>query len=261
MNKTYKIHSFYILTILISIIIILITVKWGEFENLVNLISFALTISSLVLAILAIIYAVYSNNSFSTNITKLDSSSEKINNSATIVSNLSNTLLEKIDKIPILLSSIEQKTDANQVLLSKLNNPVNSKPDNHFDANNVDLENFVYKNSMSGQTLLYILYLSLKTKKKFSLKEICDKYSYGFDYYNGFLVAVTTLKVINYKLEYKNGDFTYEILEMNSYVKENIIKVIEEAKSKKDIVSEDDDKTKLSNSFKKNINHLEEFFK
>lgn len=253
MNKIYKIHSFYILTILITIIIVLISVKWGEIENLVDLISFALTISSLILAILAIIYAVYSNNSFSSNITKLDISSEKINNSATIVSNLSNILLEKIEQIPTILNSIEEKTDATQLLISKLNFPnFTTTQEDSFDPNKVDLENFVYQNSISGQTLLYILYQSLINKKEFNLKEICDKYTLGYDYYYGFFVSVQTLKIVKTNLDYKNAEFFYEVTEMNSYVKESIIKLIEEIKEKKDDGND---------SFRTNINNIEEFFK
>lgn len=252
MNKLYKIHSFYILTILISIIIILIAVNWGGIENLVNLISFALTISSLILAILAIIYAVYSNNSFSSNITKLDISSEKINNSAAIVSNLSNTLLEKIDQIPVLLNSIEQKTDATQILISKLNLPNDPAPDNNFDPNTLDLKNFVQQTSISGKTLLYILYLSLKAKKEFNLKEICDKYSLGYNYYYGFFVAVQTLRIIKNNFDYKNGGFFYEVLEINSLVKENIIEVIENVKS--------ENETNSNDSFRTKIKQLEEYF-
>ncbi|HEY1195083.1 hypothetical protein [Flavobacterium sp.] len=250
MNKIYKVHSLYILSILISIIIGLITIKWGEFENLVNLISFALTITSLVLAILAIMYAVYSNNSFISNITKLDVSSEKIKNSATALDNLSTTLVEKIEQIPSILNSIEQKTDATQILISKLNLPNTITSDNNFNPNEIDLENFIYQNSTSGQTLLYILLLSLQTKKQFNLKEICDKHSLGFDYYNGFFVAVQTLKIVKTEIEYKDGDFHYLISEMNSYLEKNIMELIG------NVTNEDVDKY-----FKINIQYIDAFFK
>ena len=65
MNKDYKIHSFYILLILVSIIIGLVSVNWSQVPKLVEYITFALTVSSLILAILAIVYSVYSNSSIS----------------------------------------------------------------------------------------------------------------------------------------------------------------------------------------------------
>jgi hypothetical protein len=61
MEEKYKIHIGYIFSILLAAIIILVTVKWGEIPRLVELIAFALTLTSLVLALIAIAYAVYSN--------------------------------------------------------------------------------------------------------------------------------------------------------------------------------------------------------
>ena len=47
MEQKYKIHFSYLFAILITIIILLVTVKWSQVPNLAQLISFALTLSSL----------------------------------------------------------------------------------------------------------------------------------------------------------------------------------------------------------------------
>ena len=74
METKYKIHVFYILSILIAIIIILITVRWSEVPKLVDYITFALTVTSLALALLAIIYSMYSNTTLSETVSSIGTS-------------------------------------------------------------------------------------------------------------------------------------------------------------------------------------------
>ena len=78
MNEKVKIHIFYIISILISIIIVLVVVKWGTIEGLVGYIGFAATVTSLAVGILAIVYALYSNSTFSNSSAQLSQSSKEI---------------------------------------------------------------------------------------------------------------------------------------------------------------------------------------
>ncbi len=55
MEEKYKIHATHIASTLISIIIILITIKWGDIPKLVEYITFSLSITSLVLGILQLL--------------------------------------------------------------------------------------------------------------------------------------------------------------------------------------------------------------
>src|SRR5256885_13949970 len=100
MEEKYKIHAFYILTILIAVIIILLTIRWTGIPNLVEYITFALTLTSLVLAALAIIYAFYSNSSFSQNISTLNNVSRDVSDTAKELSKATNNLSLQIESIP-----------------------------------------------------------------------------------------------------------------------------------------------------------------
>lgn len=244
MNKISRIHSIYILFILISIIILLISVNWVRIPKLVELVSFALTISSLVLAILAIGYAVYSNSSFAKFISKLENSSEKINDSSKDLASTSQLLLEKIDKIPTILNTIQKKTDDTHILVSNLNTiPIES---NVYKGNEIDLENFVYKNSTYGQFCLYLIYLSYINKKQFNLKLICEEADLAHDFMDGFLSCCSTIKIINAKSNISRKDdskefiFNYQILDIHKFLEINIPKMIESLKVEKQKVIIDD---------------------
>jgi hypothetical protein len=60
MDERYKIHAAYILFILVTIIVLLISVRWGGIPTLADKLSFSLTFASLVVGLLAFAYAVYS---------------------------------------------------------------------------------------------------------------------------------------------------------------------------------------------------------
>jgi hypothetical protein len=62
-KSNLKIHFFYVAFFLISIIILMATIKWTELPKFTDYLSTAATITSLVLALLAIIYAYISNDS------------------------------------------------------------------------------------------------------------------------------------------------------------------------------------------------------
>lgn len=213
MNDKHKIHFSYIISILIAIIILLVSIKWGQVPNLVDLISFALTITSLVLAILAIAYAVYSNNSFSSNISKLDSASETLVKTSDKISNVAGSFLEQIESIPLLLKSIETKTDTTQMLIGELSKPQKSINANETIDNSISndmLQGLIYKSSNSGLSALYIIYKSYEKGKAFNLKSVCEICKLQYDYIYGFLVCVISLDLFTYKeIERKEASNTY----------------------------------------------------
>ena len=59
MTDKAKIHVTYIISILIIVIILLLTIRWGHISELVQLIGFAVTLTSLVAGLIAIIYSFY----------------------------------------------------------------------------------------------------------------------------------------------------------------------------------------------------------
>jgi predicted PurR-regulated permease PerM len=117
MDAKYKIHAFYIIGILLSIIVVLLTNNSSGIPNLGEKISFALTLASLILAVLAIGYAVYSNATISQTTSILNDASRNISNTATDISKAAQDLVLRVEEIPTRLDSVEGKVVETNVLL------------------------------------------------------------------------------------------------------------------------------------------------
>jgi hypothetical protein len=208
-NGYFKVHIMYVIGILIAIIIELVAIKWESIPNLVNYITFALTISSLVLALLAIIYAVYSNSSFSQNIGLLNAVSDKILKTSEDLSRNTNELKKDLEQIPISLKNVETKTDkANEMLFElktsepKMMEPKKEElksPDSLDEVwnNEVNVKTYLSTMSFNGKRLLYACSKSISEHKMFNLKEIFDdneKYVYGI------LIASSSAKILSYSM-------------------------------------------------------------
>ena len=109
-----KIHAFYIISILLGIIILLASVRFGNIPNLGDRLSFALTLASLLLAILAIGYNVVSNTSFSQTISTLNEVSRDVSETAKGISIAAKDLAIKIETIPTRLESMEGRLTESQ---------------------------------------------------------------------------------------------------------------------------------------------------
>jgi len=225
MDKHIKIHIIYIFGILISIIIGLITIKWGNVPNLVELFSFALTISSILLAILAIAYAVYSNTSFGQNISKLDTASNEIANSTKYLEEISNDLKNKFNNIPSLLETLNEKTDSNQAILTELsrnNSELYQTPFIKYSAIEEDTIKKVVKNtSINGQYILYILKLAKDSNKEFTPQEIENNSDLNKDFIAGFITPLQSLGLIKLETRMKNSDIYWTVEDIHSDIYEN----------------------------------------
>lgn len=209
MNKHYQIHFGYIISILVSIIVILITIKWGAIPKLVELISFSLTISSLVLAILAIVYAVYSNNSFGQNIAHLESSSSNIVTATQSLGEVSNILITKFHSMPELLEDINKKTDHTQLMLTQLSEKnLQSAPAKFIKSASIEsdnIRNVVNTTSMNGRFILYALKLAKDSQKEFPPRELAEKCELSYDYLVGFISPLNALGLVKIKyIEHEN---------------------------------------------------------
>ena len=82
MNSPKELHYRYLISYLISAIILLFALAYFDVPALVDKLSFALTISSLVLAVLAIFYTVVSAQKQDLQLTKLIETNASLNNAA-----------------------------------------------------------------------------------------------------------------------------------------------------------------------------------
>ncbi|MBK6400395.1 MAG: hypothetical protein IPP27_02100 [Bacteroidetes bacterium] len=226
MQNNSRIHVTYIIAILIAVIICLVTIQWGNIPRLVELISFALTISSLVLAVLAIVYAVYSNNSFGHNIAKLDSASNYISDSTKSLSTITEDLKRKFDRMPDLLETISKKTDTTQLLLSQLSEKSLGTVETKFIKSNAieteSIKNILTKTSINGQLILYILKLGKDSKREFETKDLAEKCDISKDYILGFLSPLNALGLLKLKETGRKGQWYWQVTDLHDDIYNNI---------------------------------------
>jgi hypothetical protein len=113
------VHERYILFILLSVLVGVVTVKWSDVPKLTEYLGFALTLASLLLAVMAIGYAIYSNHGLETNLVSLVSSigevkeiASSLSTSSLTLSNDLQTLSERTGGMDLRLTQIAESTRA-----------------------------------------------------------------------------------------------------------------------------------------------------
>jgi hypothetical protein len=200
MEEKYKIHAFYILGILLTIIAILITIKWGDIPNLAQYISFGLTFASLLLAILAIGYAVYSNSSLSQSISTLNIVSHDISATSESISQAATDLAQKIETIPSKLEIVEGRVAETNILIKQFTDKQETLPPSKEEqkAAGEIADTFLDGTSILGLFALFICAVAYTNKAPFKLSEICESLKLTrYDYAFGFLVAVRAAGLVN----------------------------------------------------------------
>jgi hypothetical protein len=234
-NKTInKLHFLYITGILIAIIILLSTAKFGSNDNLIAYLSFALTVSSLFLSLLAIIYAYISNSTFGDTISSLNKSSNDISNNSKNLEGITKTLDEKFEKLPQFLKALESKVDWTNAYLYDQYERSQNAPQEPLDQQIPQdyIDKFITYSSTMGLYALYASYLSWKNKKPFTLKTLYDNCELlSMEYTMGFLTSVSSFGVFT-RLDYSDK---WTITDFNSRIAETITKEVEaRAQNEKD---------------------------
>lgn len=168
MDEKARIHASYIMFVLGSIIVALITIEWSSIPRLPELITFALTVSSLILALLAIVYAYVSNFSSQQTTGRLISATETIVKSAEDVRRATDILATQVSDIPSLVSSVGERVDQTHALIKDYatrqpaqppQTTADVVPDDDF------VTNFLQTASVSGLLALLALKYALEKKK------------------------------------------------------------------------------------------------
>jgi hypothetical protein len=221
MEEKYKIHAFYIVGILLTVIIVLVSVQWSGIPNLSEKLSFALTLASLILAILAIGYAVYSNVSISRNVSTLNDVSLSVTSSAKDISEAARDLSNKIEGIPTKLEIMEGKVDQTNILLKQYSEkqevPSKSEEQQPTENRNSTDDSFLKRSSITGLETLYACSLAYTTKIPFTIESLCESTNIGaIDYVKGFMVAAfasETIDSVSSKEIYNIIDISKDVLE------------------------------------------------
>jgi hypothetical protein len=237
MNREYKIHAFYILLILVSIIICLISVKWSDIPGLVGYITFALTVSSLSLAVLAIIYSIYSNSTLSQNVVSLERASRDVSDTAKIINEVTTGLALKVEAIPPLIETVGARVEHTHQLIegmSKKPSEKDSIQSTTAQGINNKFEDAILLFSISGVLSLYACSLALNKAVAFKLTELCEKTKFlNPMYMHGFLVAVSSFGALGFTVE-KDILNVIDINEsLNPLIKPRVDQIIETEKDEK----------------------------
>lgn len=177
MEERYKIHAFYILSILFAIIIILVSVKWAAIPDLVDYIAFALTLSSLLLAVLAIIYSLLSNENLNKVMHNLNASSSALKETSREISEGNRTLLQEIKLIPAAIEAVDNNITSTRGMLES----ISVSKDKALPIGEIEptgtissefVEAFLKNSSILGLYAIYSVSLSHQTKTAFTIREI-----------------------------------------------------------------------------------------
>lgn len=194
--RAYKIHVFYIIVLLSLSIIGLITIKWTVIPDLVNYITFALTLSSLVLSILAIVYSFISNSQFSETMGALSSVTKDALHSTEKLNNITDSLSYHVKEIPSSLKEIvDQTTKTNEFLQDNSYNRTENNILQNKEWNRDSIKSFIERSSYIGKKLIYACCISFKEQKGFILNELFET---GEEYPYGYFIALSAMDLISY---------------------------------------------------------------
>lgn len=262
MNESYKIHVRYIISILITIIVILLAVEWSKIPDLINYINFALTVSSLILATLAIVYSIVTNNSLGNTLHNLHISSDSLKNTSREIDESNKILLEEIKKIPAAIESIDENVTTTKTMIEDLSLKQSFFPDEDkrqlaSTLTNEMIIQFLNNSSIRGLESLFCVVLSKRTKTAFKFEDICEEiksFKGSADYLFAYLVAASSLGLLTYTFDGKDRCVVDEV---HSVLLENIESVLsskleETAKefSSQEAGNEEEEKERWFKSFK-----------
>lgn len=196
MEEKYRIHAFYILFILSSIIVALVTVNWGTIPRLPELITFALTVTSLVLALLAIVYAYVSNSSFYRTIGELTSAATEVMASAADVRDATDKLNSSISPLPILITHVSQRVEETNALVREYSAKQISTaviPSKDAGPDKDSIEHSLTTSSLYGLFALYLVEQAFSHNKTIDLNKIGEELAIAPMYLHGYVVATSAM--------------------------------------------------------------------
>lgn len=190
-NNTRLLHLGWTVAVLLAVIVVLVTVKWGSHPALADRLNFAAAVASLILAVLAIIYAYISNDSISTSAGQLRSAADSLTaNTARFDGSINDLNLairggfkDVKDQISGLKEQEQGAPAGVQGAAPAITQPLAAR--------------FVQVSSINGLKLLHACDLSHMKGQAFDLKELCeaDK-QMSFDYAFGYLVATNSVGLL-----------------------------------------------------------------
>ncbi|PJZ41701.1 hypothetical protein CH370_09690 [Leptospira kmetyi] len=237
--KNLGIHFFYVTTILLVTIILLLTYRWASDSNLVSYVSFGATITSLFLGLIAIIYSIVSNNSLNSSLGELGSTSNSMTIAAKTIEEGTKQLFESIQQIPTMVGKVESRVEESHRLLEAMSSKdqsdeseIRSKGSKKSEASkeikieDSFVEQYMRLSSIYGLFSLYICSKSFMTKKAFRLNEILTPLSLDhlYYYFHAYIVSSSCSSLF----EHSVNDGIFNVFQMHEYLLNNISEILKE---------------------------------
>jgi hypothetical protein len=258
MEEKFKIHAFYILLILVTIIILLLTIKWSNNIELVNHIAFAATLASLLLSVLAIVYAYLYNASFAGNLSKVNDASKNLSENANKLCTASENIIKELGPLPSLTQKIYDKMGEWPTALPSASHKekVDQTSTNKGNDICVPLETLLTKSSLSGKFLFLMVYLSYKTKKAFSLVDLSAKLNLDSTYFQGYIIASSSVGLFRFT-ETNN---IYNIVEVNPIFEKAHLNIKDRIMKQADNIGKLNKWPDLAGKIKTSVSLIDEYF-
>lgn len=207
MNHIRELHYRYIVSYLILSIILLVALAYYNVPNLVDKLSFALTLSSLVLAILAIFYTIVSAQKQESQLAKLVETNVNLGNTANDISSAANEMRTFAREAPQHFQKLDNKLDsmnANYEVIKLSPAQVQKEEIKSLSSNfKIDRPQFVHMFRHLQFSAMAVLYLFTRAySKSIPIEpEAFDKLDINsFDYAVGVLNGLATTEIISFKI-------------------------------------------------------------
>lgn len=214
-----KTHMGWTIALLAAALIGSLSVSWATLEQIPNIISIALGLSSLVLAMVAIMQAVSGGSNLQRSLGKIESAAEKALSATDSVKRAADDLTERSNQIDKIFPSIKElgsKIDSIQESVTPaITADSGSTPNNQEDN---DVDKMLNKGTIGTNVALYMALKSLETGKSFESAEVINDSPFVAGLVNGTLVSLRMTG--NIDTEYVNGKI--KILDLKEFTKAKI---------------------------------------
>jgi len=201
-----ELHYKYILSYLCIAIILLLALDYYDTPNLVDKLSFALTLSSLLLAVLAIFYTIISANKQDNQFIRLIETNSELKNSAIEINSVSKEISGMLTKVPKHFENLEAKLDSLSETEKLKSDIIPTTEENSKDIviNRNMLMHMISRLQFSAMGVIFLYSQASKNNKSidFSLFEQLDLISpkYGI----GVLTGFGSVGLIDFKIHQQN---------------------------------------------------------
>lgn len=195
-------HYVYGISYLVCVIVALIAFALFDVPNLVDKVSFALTVASLVLAVVAIVYTFVAAAKQEGQLAKLLEANNAMSIAAVDVRTAAASLLGQVTNIPPSLDLISKRIDA----LKLTERPVESVPSVYSDVqvSDAQFKAFVAELPFGAMSVLYAFFIASQHDKALTESSMSNWSPLTFNFVFGFLSGVQAIGLIDFK--FHNGE-------------------------------------------------------